>query len=170
MTQFMQQEKRCVMQKWCYYDILHEISGFLAKNAYFFHITNFLNCHSMIFCQFLDDCYIQMSLKWFFVHSEKNGFWVNIKFARDLRNVITHWLHLLWIAGDRVCVCKFFPWEIRASLGPVGSQWVLPPIWPGQISILYPGDDISKNHLSWPCSFRGDRCLSFPVFFCLVFY
>ena len=40
----------------------------------------------------------------------------------------------------------------------------------GQIPLLYPGDDISKNHLFRPCSFGGDRCKSFPVFFCLVFY
>ena len=69
-----------------------------------------------------------------------------------------------------VWVYKFFPWERRVFLGPVGSVRVLPPIWPGQIPLLYPGADISKNHIPRPCSFRGDRCLSFSVFFRLVFY
>ena len=72
---------------------------------------------------------------------------------------------------EQVCECANSSLERRGTLwGPVGSLQALPPIWPGQIPLLYPGDDISKNHLSRPNSFRGDRCLSFPVFFRLVFY
>ena len=72
---------------------------------------------------------------------------------------------------ERVCEYASSSLETKGPYwGPVRSLWVLLPIWPGQISLLYPGDDISKNHLSRPCSFRGDRCLSFPVFFRLVFY
>ena len=89
-------------------------------------------------------------------------------------NVITHWLYLLSIAGAS-------KWYVSVQILPLreeglnigvlwGSLWVLLPLWPGQISFLYPSDDICKNQLSRPCSFRGDRCLSFPVFFCLVFY
>ena len=71
---------------------------------------------------------------------------------------------------DSVCECANSSLEREGPLwGPEGSLRVLPPIWPGQIPLLYPGDDISKNHLSSPCSFRGDRCKSFRVFFRLVF-
>ena len=71
---------------------------------------------------------------------------------------------------EQVCECANSSLERGGTLwGPVGSLQALPPIWPGQIPLLYPGDDISKNHLSSPCSFRGDRCKSFRAFFRLVF-
>ena len=60
---------------------------------------------------------------------------------------------------ERVCECANSSLEREGPLwGPVGPLWVLPQIWPGQNPLLYPVDDISKNHLSRPCSFRGDRC------------
>ena len=64
-------------------------------------------------------------------------------------NVITHWLYLLSTAKESECVnANSFLKIIGPLCGPVVSLWVLPSIWPGQIPFLYPGDDISKNHLS----------------------
>ena len=108
-----------------------------------------------------------MNLKWFLITTQ----FYHIQSFHTLvqTNVITHWLYLLSIAGESECVSVQILEREGSFLGPVGSLRVLLPIWPGQIPLLYPDDDISKNHLPRPCSFRGDRCLSFPVFFRLVF-
>ena len=95
------------------------------------------------------------------------------EFSHLSANKCYHTLAVYSINCWRERVCEYANSSLEREgpyWGLVGSLWVLVPIWPGQISLLYPGDDISKNHLSRPFSFRGDRCLSFPVFFCLVFY
>ena len=107
-----------------------------------------------------------MKLKWLLITTCTYP----IQFSHLSANiVITNWLYRLLTMSE--CECANSSLERDEPLsGPVGSLWVLPPIWPGQIPLLYPRDDISKNHLSSLCSFRGDRCKSFPVFFRLVFY
>ena len=48
--------------------------------------------------------------------------------------------------------------KIRASFwGPVGPLWALPQIWPHHFIALCSAYFISKNQLSRPRSFRGDR-------------
>ena len=114
--------------------------------------------------------YKLMKLKWLFITTCADYILSFHTLVRTI--VITQWLYLLSTAGESECVSvQILPLREKGLFGgPVGSLRVQPPIWPGQIPLLYPGNDISKNHLSRPCSFRGDRCLSFPVFFRLVFY
>ena len=114
--------------------------------------------------------YKLMNLKWLLITTY--SYHIQSFHTLVQTNVLTHWLYLLSSAGERECECECANSSLEREgplWGPVGSLRVLPPIWPGQIPFLYPGDDISKNHLSRPCSFRGDRCLSFPVFFALSF-
>ena len=113
--------------------------------------------------------YKLMKLKWLFITTCADYILSFHTLVRTI--VITQWLYLLSTAGESECVSvQILPLREGPLWGPVGSLRVLPPIWYGQIPLLYPGNDISKNNLSRPCSFRGDRCKSFPVFFCLVFY
>ena len=114
--------------------------------------------------------YKLMKLKWLLITTYS----YHIKsFHTLVQKMLSHtgWILSHPLDRESVCVCANSSLEREGLLwGPVGSLQVQPPIWPGQIPLLCPSDDISKNHPSRPCSFRGDRCKSFPVFFRLVFY
>ena len=114
--------------------------------------------------------YKLMKLKWLLITTYS----YHIKsFHTLVQKMLSHTGCIFYHPLDResVCVCANSSLEREGLLwGPVESLQVQPPIWPGQIPLLYPGVEISKNHLSSSYSFRGDRCLSFPVFFYLVFY
>ena len=98
--------------------------------------------------------YKLMKLKWLFITTCADYILSFHTLVRTI--VITQWLYLLSTAGESECVSvQILPLREKGLFGgPVGSLQVQPPIWPGQIPLLYPGDDISKNHLSRPFSSR----------------